>query len=272
MDYYSILNVPKHASQEDIKSSFRRLAMKYHPDRNQNNPEAEENFKKIKEAYDVLSDPKKRADYDNPQPDFSNFNGVPPDIEEIIRNFGGFGFSRQRPPPKNRNYNVQIVVSLQEILNGKEVVGTIDLPSGGEPLNLKIPKGVRHGDNIKFPNLGDNSISNLPRGDLVVTVIEQTDLKFKRNGSNVITEIPVSVLSLLTGDTVSITNFDGKVLQFKIPPGTGADKTFACTGQGLPITINSEERGDLLVKLKVTIPCLSEDDILTLKSIKSKYE
>lgn len=280
MDYYSILNVNKNASQDEIKANFRRLAMKYHPDRNQNNPSAEEQFKKIKEAYDVLSDPKKRAEYDNPGPQFADFGGISPEFEDILRSFnfgfrgfGGFGPTQSaRPQRTNRNLTVRAVVNLQEVLNGKEIIGTITLPSGeDQALNLKIPRGVKNGDHIRFPGLGDNSIKELPRGDLIVTITESQDPNFVRNGHNVLTEVKVSVLTLLTGGTVEINNFDGRTLQFKVPAGANPNATFACAKQGLPKG-DSNERGDLFVKLIITVPLLSTEDLALVEGIKFKYD
>lgn len=279
MDYYSILNIPKTASQDDVKRSFRRLAMKYHPDRNQNNPEAEHQFKLIKEAYDVLSDPQKRAEYDNPSIKFNNippgFNGdIPPDIAEMFQAFGfGFGgFGQRRPQQKNRNFTVRVTVNLIDVLYGKDVVGSFTLPSGEEEaLNLKIPRGVKHGDTIRFPNLGDNSIKNIPRGDLIVSIVETPTPGFQRNGYNILTEVQVSVFVVLTGGTVEITNFDNRTLQFKIPPGSNPNTTFACAGQGLPKS-NSDERGDLFVKLTLTVPMLTDEDRILIETIKPKYD
>lgn len=276
MDYYSILNVNKNASQDEIKASFRRLAMKYHPDRNQNDPKAEENFKAIKEAYDVLSDPNKRAEYDNPTP---NFNNVPPEFEDLIRTFsfgfGGFGgpnASYARSAPKNRNVTIQVKITLLDVLNGKELVGTITLPSGREQaLNLKIPRGVKTGDNIRFPHLGDDSIKEVPKGDLIIVIAEDPTPGFVRNGDNVFTEVNVSVLMLLTGGSVSVRNFDGKLLQFKIPAGASPTSTFACANQGLPKG-DSNERGNLYVRLVLTVPLLSAEDLEIIKQINSKYE
>lgn len=275
MDYYSILNVPKTASPEEIKNSFRRLAMKYHPDRNQNNPEAEEQFKQIKEAYDTLSDPAKRSNYDNPSPFGPNvnvdFNGVPPEFADVFRSFG-FGF-RGAPhrPQKNRNITVQVNVSLDDVLNGKEIVATIGLPSGkSQAITLKIPKGVKHGDMIRFPNLGDDSFAELPRGDLMVSIAEIPHPYFQRNGANLITNLEIPLFTALVGGTAELTNFDKTVLQLKIPEGTKSNSTFACSGQGLPI--NNTARGDLFVKVTLKIPTLSDEDKEIIQKLKEKYD
>ena len=160
MNYYSVLGVPKNASDKDIKTAFRRLAKEHHPDRTGGD---DTRFKQINEAYDTLKDPDKRSMYDNPQRQNSyNFNSQ--NVNDIFSSFFGNMQQRQR---RNANIGLSVKVSLEDIAAGKNVVGRYALNSGKEEIaTIRVPKGIESGTTMRFQGLGDDSISQAPRGDL----------------------------------------------------------------------------------------------------------
>ena len=184
MDYYSTLGVGKNATDDDIKKAYRKLAMKHHPDRGGD----ESTFKKISEAYDVLSDPQKKQIVDlggdpknqgngnsfNQGPFEFHFNtgGVPPGMEDIFGRFGfGSGFGRQ-PMQKNKTLNINVDITLEDVLSGRDINAEITIPSTGKRkmINIAIPAGIEHGQQIRYEGMGDDAIRELRPGDLIVNV------------------------------------------------------------------------------------------------------
>lgn len=262
MDYYNILGVNKTASEEEIKKAYRKLAMKHHPDRGGD----EKKFKEISTAYDVLSDPNKRQMFDaGMDPNNSNqqgfyrqgpfefhMGGVPPDMENIFSAFGfGNGFARQR---RNKNISVNVEITLHDVLNGKDIDAEITLPSGQKKIiNISVPPGIEHGQQIKYQGMGDTSISGIRAGDLIVNVFVRNDTGFIRDNANLILDKNISVWDAILGTNINITTLDNKTLNVTIPPGTQPETVLRVTGEGLP-TMRSRVRGNLLMRIRVTIP------------------
>ena len=192
-NYYQTLGIDNTANNEDIKRAYRKMAMRHHPDRGGDQTE----FQKIQEAYSVLSDPAKRQQYDNPQPQpqFHHFHGgggVPPGFEELFRQFGvNFGFgSPFQQQPRNRTLNLQTTISLEDSLNGKEIVANITLPNSKENIvNVKIPPGIQDNNTLRLRELGDDSVPGMPRGDVHLTVHIAPHRVFQRSGDDLIKEV-----------------------------------------------------------------------------------
>jgi curved DNA-binding protein len=267
MDYYSTLGVSRTASTDEIKKAYRGLAMKHHPDRGGDASK----FKEIEEAYRTLSDPEKKQmvdqgmDPNNPNRGPGGFEFRSGDFNDIFQNFG-FGFRpRQR---QNHSLSIAISITLEEVLKGKEIDAEISMPAGGKKLiNISIPAGVEHGQQIRYPQMGDQSIGNLPPGDLIVNVQIVGHSVFQRDRLNIICEKKITVWDALLGTSVNVVTLDGRNLGISIPPGTQPDTVMSCKSEGLP-HMRTGQRGNLLIKIKVDIPRLSVDQIKKIKEIK----
>ena len=257
-DFYEILGVSRDASVEEIKKAYRRLALKWHPDRNKD-PEAEKKFKEINEAYEVLSDPGKRQAYDQFGHDafrqgfpgaggqegpFSytvNFG----DLEDL---FGGFSdpfeifesFFGQRSPFSG--YRQQRLPAYQVRITQREaILGTQkEVEIEGKRRKIKIPAGVDNGSRIKFPDFY-----------LVVEVLP--DPQFIRQGDDLIVEREISFTQAVLGDTIEVPTVEGKNLKLRIRPGTAPGTMIRLRGQGVP-RLSARGRGDLYVRLKLKMP------------------
>lgn len=267
MDYYNVLGVAKSASQDEIKKRYRKLAMQHHPDKGGD----EAKFKEINEAYDVLGDPQKRAQYDNPQPRFdtssfrnAGFGNNP--FEDMMNNMFGH-MHQQRARPRNSDIRLKVRLELEETLTGKNIIAAYRLRSGKEEsVNLDIPPGARNGDTIKFHQLGDNTLPG-PRGDLYVSIHVNNRPGWSRTNDDLSTKVLVNCLEMIVGTKTHITTLDGKTLELRIPPGTKNNTTFSVNGYGVP-NVNSGTRGKLLITVEADIPKnLTEDTIQKLKEV-----
>jgi curved DNA-binding protein len=260
MDYYSTLGVQRNASPDEIKSAYRKMAMKHHPDRGGD----EATFKKISEAYDVLSDPQKKQIVDmggdpNAQPHHGGgFNQGPFEFHFGSGNFndifGNFGFGGPRPMQKNKTINIGVDVTLEEVLTGKTLDAEITMPGGKTKLiNINIPPGINEGQQIRYSGMGDNSIPHLPPGDLIVNIRIANHPEFRREGDSLVVEKQISVWDAILGCKLEIVTLNGKNLEISIPAGTQSDTVLSCRNEGLP-NMRSNVRGNLLIKIRVTIP------------------
>lgn len=280
MDYYSTLGVGRNASQDEIKSAYRKMAMKHHPDRGGD----EATFKKISEAYDVLSDPKKKEIFDlggdpnrqnqgfgghhfNQGPFEFHFNTGHPGFEDIFSNFG-FG---SRPGRRNKTLNINIDITLLDVLNGKELNAEITIPGTGrrKMINISIPAGIEHGQQIRYEGMGDDSMKDLRPGDLIVNVNVMPHPRFRREHVNLVLEHTISAWDAMLGTHTEVETLDGKTLTINIPPGTNQGTILSCRGEGLPV-MRTRNRGNLLVSIKVDIPKnLTQLQIEKIKEIKN---
>jgi len=258
-DHYQTLGIDRNANDDQIKKAYRRMASKHHPDKGGDTAQ----FQKIEEAYRVLSDPQKRSQYDNPQPQFQqggfNFGGGHP-FEDLFRHFGGnpFGDVFGGPPqrrPQNRTLNVQTVISLEDAFHGKELIANIALPNGKEQMvNVKIPAGINDGTTLRLAGMGEDSVPGAPKGDIHLTVRIQEHPEFYRQGDDLVKELTLPIWDAIIGNKITVTTIDRRELEVTVQPGTQPDQTLAIHGAGMPNMNDSRFKGRMLLKLKFNIP------------------
>ena len=264
-DYYEILGLEKNASDDDIKKSYRKLAMKFHPDRN-TEPGAEEKFKEAKEAYEILSDPNKRTEYDamghsafenNPhgQTRTWTFNqgatGMPNDINDIFNHvFRNFNFQGGMHPGGFQQQPQQTINVISISLNDAYKGGTVTLD--GKVFN--IPKGIRPGTRFHLDGKMYRIDINLHN-------------KFKRSHNDLMVDIEISAIEAMLGIDSVIEHLDGSKLQFKIPSGIQSSQIIKLSGKGMQ-NPETDRVGDLLIRINIFIPRnLSESDKIHLQSV-----
>ena len=246
MDYYESLGVNRNASQKEIKSAFRKKAAQHHPDKG-GDPNQ---FKAVNEAYQTLSDSNKRQMYDqfgtsDPQQAQMNrnqsfhFNMGDGGFEEVFTNFfgNGFGdpFQRRQRQMRNQDITIAADITLKDIVNGKELIASYRLPSGKEQtVTIKVPKGVRPGDTMRYGGMGGDNISQMPRGDLYVKIRVKRDPEYRVDGINLYIERTVNVFDLILGTNIRVDTLHGRQLSVTVPPGSNPGTTFSISGQGLP--------------------------------------
>lgn len=251
MDHYNTLGISRDADQETIKAAFRKLAMKHHPDRG-GDPNQ---FQKINEAYETLSDPTKRAQYDNPQQHNPfgggfNFNVNGFDLNDLFGSvFGQRGFQQNVRP----TYRTRVTVSLVDVYNGTEQILHLGTPSGPKVINIKIPAGIYNGSSIKYDNIIEDS-------SLIIEFLILPDLRFEREGDDLYSNFPISVLDLITGTNVEFTTIGGKKLDVTIDPMTQPSQQIKIAGYGMPRPDGT--RGNQILLLKPYIPASIDNDII----------
>lgn len=279
-----MLGVSKNASDEEIKRAYRKLAMKYHPDKNPNKKEAEERFKEINEAYAVLSDKEKRKQYDTFGADgfrqrFTQediFRGF--DFDEILsglfggrgrREFkfgggrGGFDFGdlfggsygyqdMSRVPQKGEDIIYELAISLEEVASGGEKRISYRKDGRVEEVSVKIPKGIPTGKKLRLAGKGMEGKKGGPPGDLYLQISIMEHPFFVREGDDLIVEKEVNFSEAVLGSSVEVPTLEG-MKKIKIPPGTQSHTKMRLKGLGLP-RFQKEGRGDEYVKVIVKIP------------------
>jgi curved DNA-binding protein len=266
MNYYDTLGVQKGASQDEIKKAYRSLAMKHHPDRGGDTAK----FKEIQEAYDTLGDEQKRSGYDQPQQAYHQHNsgfGFPPGFDAF---FGHSQFSDLFRPhrSRNRDLNFGTRISLEDAFYGKEMVFSFIKANGQEKIvNVKIPAGIHNGMTLRLSGMGDDTLSGLPAGDVLITVEVMNHHEFVRQGDDLIKEIDIDCFDAMLGSQINITTIDGKTLTGNVPAGTQHDAVMAIADHGMPNVNNSGSRGRLLLQLKIKIPTISEQQKEAIRKI-----
>ena len=283
-DYYATLGISKSATEDEIKKAYRKLAIKYHPDRNPGNKQAEEKFKKVSIAYEVLSDPEKRRNYDQFGSDYFQHGGAggfgggqggfhdPRDIfSQIFGNFsggGGFsggqrgasfnfsdlfgggqggGFGGFGGPQKGSDMQTELSISFDEAFHGVEKQIRTD-----RELTVRIPAGIKDGQKVRVPGAGGASPTGGPAGDLFVIIKVAVNPVFSRDEQDIICELPISLETAVNGGIVEVPSMKGKV-RMKVPAGSQTGKVLRIRGSGFPGS-KTKPQGDQLVKLKVEIP------------------
>lgn len=302
-DYYRILGVDKNATTDEIKKAYRRLAQKYHPDRNPGNKEAEEKFKEINEAYEVLSDSEKRRKYDNLESSWFNFRqqGGRADqfnwsdwfvtepvgskrtkttgfsyIEEIFgpgssfsdffeKIFGSdFSFKRRAEQVKHPKSQPRNNTIEIQITLEEAYKGTSRVVNiDGKKVQVKIKPGIADGHILRIPL---HTIAH-SEGELLITVRVQPHKKVERKGDDLYVEVPIDLYKMILGGESKIRTFGGTI-KFNIPPGSQNGKVLRISGQGMPKYSNPKEYGDLYVKLVANLPeNLTEKELAMFKEL-----
>jgi len=280
-DYYKVLGVERSATPADIKKAFRKQALKYHPDRNPGNKEAEEKFKELNEANEVLSDPQKRARYDQlgesynnwqqsggdssfrwddwvsqaprsggAQVDYGNLDdilggGFSDFFNEIFGGIGGASRTQTRRAPARpaRAIEQPVRISFQEAYQGTERTLEVD----GRRMQVKIPAGARKGTKIRMAGAGPQ------KSDIYLVVEIEPDARFEIKENDVYTDAVVDLYTAVLGGQVNVNTPGGNVL-LTIPAGTQPAQTFRLAGRGMPILNSPKSYGDLYARIKVQIP------------------
>lgn len=295
-DYYKILGVEKNTPKENIKKAFRKLAMKYHPDKNKDNKQAEEKFKEINEAYAVLGNDEKRKQYDQfgaegfsrrfSQEDI--FRGF--DIGSIFKEFGFendffgndlfanlFGGSRksgkrqyrfntegdpfssgreyqyQNQPQPPQNAEVEIHVTLEDIVLGSTKQFAFRTPQGVENVNIKIPIGIEAGQKLRLKGKGPQNPFDRSPGDLYCKIVIDPHPRFRRSGNDLVLEKEVKLSEMVLGGKTRISTLDGNTIELKIPPLTQNNACLRIKGKGIPAS-GKKSTGNLLVRIHPKLP------------------
>lgn len=253
MDHYAVLGVPKTATPDEIKKAYRKLASQHHPDKGGDTAK----FQQLQEAYAVLSDPEKKAQYDNPQPQgfpggFQwNVHGM--DMNDIFSQM--FGDFQRGPKNAGRQiFRTQVNVSLSDAFNGSNQILQVQTQQGQKVIDIKIPQGINQGDQMRYDNV-------IPHGTLIVVFNILPDLKFERRGNDLYANQTISVLDLIAGWNFEFRTISGKLVDVKIPPKTQPYMQMKLTGYGMPI-INTSAYGDQYILLKPFVPDKISQEII----------
>lgn len=283
-DPYDVLGVSKKASEDEIKKAYRKLARQYHPDRNPGDKQAETSFKEVQDAYDILSDKTRRAQYDRfgfagPEAAFGGGFGqggprsqtfhwgpgagdaqVPPEFEEILRGFAGGGGGgnfedlgeifgrrgrggrRRASPPPAQEVESEASIPFLTAANG----GAVTLQIDGRQLEVKIPAGVEDGKTLRLQGQAPGG------GNLLVKLRVQSHSYFRREGNNIVLEVPLSLAEAVLGTKVDVPTLDGTRLTVKVPPGTSSGARLRLRGKGIA-------GGDQYIETKVMVPATVDD-------------
>jgi curved DNA-binding protein len=280
-DYYKILGVPRNAQADEIRRAYRKLAVKHHPDKNPGDKQAEERFKDINEAYEVLGDASKRARYDQLGSSYRAYQrsgaapggfdwsqwmsgapgGVRVEMGDLGDLFGGgfsdffnaiFGGAGGRPAQagrssRGRDIEQAVRISLAEAYKGTTRTLRVD----GRRLEVKIPAGARSGTKVRIPEHGESSRGK--SGDLYLVVEVEPDPGLEQQGDDLYADVPVDLYTAVLGGEARVNTPGGPVV-LTIPPGSQPGQLFRLSGRGMPSLRETSRRGDFYARLKVEIP------------------
>lgn len=276
-DYYKTLGVSKTASEQEIKKAYRRLAKQYHPDANRDDPNAEARFKEVNEAYEVLGDKEKRAQYDRFGADFRQYQqyqnaggpgGPGPggfytnvdmndsgfgDLFESI--FGGFGrgaaggrASTRQGGIRGRDIEHELSITLREAYDGT----TRYITKGERRIKVNIPAGAATGTKVRLTGEGEPGMG-AAAGDLYLVVQVEPDKQFQRSGDDLSVEIEIDMFTALLGGEIKVPTM-GRPVKLKVPAGTQSGQKFRISGKGMPRLRVKDQHGDLYARILITVP------------------
>ena len=303
-DYYGVLDIPPNADKKVIQQTFRKLARKYHPDVNPGNDDAEEKFKTINEAYQVLKDPKQRQKYDQLREQYLNWQKTesqqrdfdwqnwsaqpgkgahvqyanPEDPEDI---FGSnspysdfftsiFGQTRRSQgttprPRRGRDVEFEGELTLEEAFHGSKRLLEID----GHRIEASIPRGVRTGSRVRLAGQGEPGLNGGPAGDLYFIVRILPNGIFERDGDNLYMDLSVDIFTAVAGGEVRVPTLE-RPLILKIPPRTNAGRSFRLRGMGMPHLGDPKTSGDLFALVRLVLPeSLTDQEVGSISELAS---
>ena len=286
-NYYDILGVNEQSTSADITKAFKDLAKQHHPDRGG----TQEKFQEINEAHDTLKSSQKRHDYDSMRKFGGGTGGAqhPFFNEDIFGDiFSGFGqggdmdfngkfnFTGRNGDERtfrnvrqgNRSVNVRMAISIKEAMTSDEKTISYKLPSGREEFaTVKIPAGVQHGVTFKYTGMGDDSIKNVPRGDLMVQMSVLDSDGYTRKGNDLHTDKTIDCFQAVRGHKIQLKTLEDSVITVNVPSGTQPGTLLMVRSKGMPIHKTIGIRGNLYVKIHVLIPQLSATDLKKIKDL-----
>ena len=273
-DYYEVLGVRSDATTKQIKSAYRKLARTAHPDANPDDPTAEQRFSDIAKAYEVLSDPDRRPEYDEvrSRPRGSHFGeqGYRPegfghrstsaqdfDMADLFDLFGAQAQPGQRPttnwPLRGRDLTASLRLDFESAINGL----TTSLELDGRNVKTRIPAGVQDGQTIRLAGKGGAEANGGPSGDLFIEIAVDKHPVFGRSGRNLTVTVPISYADAALGGEMRVPTLDGAFVTIKVPAGTQVGKTFRVPGRGVP---HPTKPGNLLASVTITVPTSVTDE------------
>lgn len=281
MSHYDTLGVDRSASPEEIKSAYRKLAMKHHPDRGGD----QQTFQRLTEAYETLSNPDKKAHYDH----FGGQQGHPfgggfhefhtnhpfqggdpfgmgggHPFEDIFDQFG-FRFRSRQQNLRNSDLQIKVKISLKDSFLGKTMTINYPLPSGRQQnAEITIPAGIISGQTMKMSGMGDDSDPTIPRGDLIIHVEVDRDSKFFRDDLALVTKLNIDIFDAMIGCKKIVKHIDDSEVEITIHPGTQNGQKYACRGLGFPSMKFNNIKGDLVVQCIVDTPAIKDPQTILM--------
>lgn len=246
-DYYVTLGVEKTATPDQIKQAYRRLASKFHPDKGGST----EKFQEIQEAYDTLSDPNKRAQYDRPQPQVHFHSNMGPNGFNFDDIFNMFGVNMREHQRQSVDPRVTLWIDLVDVARGGPKLINLQYSGQTNAIEINIPQGIQDGDSVRYAKLGPNG------RDLVITFKIKPHPTWQQDGVNLHTQLTVDFWTLIVGGSVPVTDLLGATLMLTIPPNTNPGSTLRMRGRGLPpnsLPGRGGNVGDLLIRIQGRIP------------------
>ena len=287
-NYYDILGVNEQSTSAEITKAFKNLAKQHHPDRGG----TQEKFQEINEAHDTLKSSQKRHDYDSMRKFgggrqgggqhpffnedifgdmFSGFgNGGDMDFNGKFNFTGRNGDERvfRNVKQGNRSVNVRMAISIKEAMLNSEKTISYKLPSGREEFaTVKIPAGVQHGVTFKYAGMGDDSIKNVPRGDLMVQMSVLDSDGYTRKGNDIYTDKTIDCFQAVRGHKIQLKTLEDSVITVNVPAGTQPGTLLMVRSKGMPVRKTLNIRRNLYVKIHVLIPQLSPSDLKKIKEL-----
>ena len=260
-DHYQTLGLKPDATSDQIKKAYRSLAMKHHPDRGGDQAK----FKDISVAYETLSDPNKKAEYDQmrmggPQVRFST--GGFQDFNDLFGGRSPFGDMFGRRMQRNRDLNIQCQITLYDSYVGKQLEANYQLPSGKpQTVVINIPPGISHGETIRYSGLGDDSIPQMPRGNLNVTIVVLPDENYSRQGDDLYTTVNISPIEAMIGCKKKVKFITGDEKEIDVRAGVETGVEYASAGFGFQ-NPHSGRRGKFVIVVRIKTPAVTDPQIV----------